>query len=142
MALGPHVPEWKALQDELRSLAGACHARLVAVISTGNVLWCVSHFFPDVDALADGFYHDEIASRRKSLRRGAVLDFAVQRGRDACIARSFANIYVLVMWSRGTFDITHVRGEIRAALPKIEALTLNLPPPNPEPAEGAGKLHG
>ena len=140
MALGPHVPEWLALKGELVTLAKTCRAHFVGVMSTGNVLWCSNVLD---DRLADAFYLAEIAPRRHELRRGAALDIAVRLGPRVCVARSFASIYVLVVCGKQRskkFDIVRVRDEIRRALPRIEALTVSLPPPNPSPAEGVGKL--
>jgi hypothetical protein len=139
VALGPHVAEWAALKRELDQLAMSCRAHFVGVISTGNVLWCAN--WSD-EELADAFYHAEIAPRRAQLRRGMPLDIAVRFGPSFCVARSFASIYVLLVCmnrhDRRT-DIVHAREEIRGALPRIEALTVSLPPPNPSPAEGIGK---
>ncbi len=57
------------------------------------------------------------------------------------MARSFAAIYVVVIWGdAGQFRESDARSGVQRALPRIEALTVSLPPPNPEPAEGAGKL--
>ncbi|HSQ62842.1 MAG TPA: hypothetical protein VLM85_06490 [Polyangiaceae bacterium] len=138
MALGSHVPEWLGLQLELLKLEYACSAQLVAVISTGNVLWCASRTDRQVDGLCNAFYRTHIAPRRRSLQRGGLADIVVRDGEDVCVARSFAAIYVLVVWISGAFDPA-IRGMIREAIPRIEILTINLPPPSPEPAEGAGK---
>ena len=131
MPLGSHVAEWKALQLELQRLETNA----------------------EVDKLADDFYRAQISPRRHSLARGERLDY-VQYGlrvTGADVARfraglpytifalSFANIYVLVMWIRGVYDERAVRAEMQRSLPRVEALTVSLPPPNPEPAEGAGK---
>jgi hypothetical protein len=104
-------------------------------------------------ALADDFYHAHIAPRRRALTRGERLDLVQPSvrivGTDAArlgvhlphsiFARSFANIYVLVVWIRGAYDEGVVKAEMQRSLPTIEALTVSLPPPNPEPAEGVGK---
>jgi hypothetical protein len=151
VALGSHVPEWKALQSELKQVGKACSARLVAVISTGNVLWCASRTdFDVVDPLADAFYLAVIAPRRQRLKRGERIDIVRRDADDICFARTYAGIYVLVVWiSRfvdenspdelRSVDENAVRAEMQRALPRIEALTISLPPPDPEPAEGVGK---
>lgn len=142
MALGPHVPEWAALKKELDALAKTLRAHFVAVMSTGNVLWCSNRYD---DELADDFYRSEIAPRRAQLRRGKPIDIAVRLGPSTCVARSFAAIYVLVVCVNRhdkTFDIVRAREEIRRALPRVEALTVALPPPDPSPADGVEKLRG
>jgi hypothetical protein len=153
MALGSHVPEWSALRSELQGVATGCLASVVAVVSTGNVLWCASRTDAYVDGLADDFYHAQIAPRRRALARGERLDLVQPslqmigtEGRRlgvhrpySIFARSFANIYVLVVWISGPYDEGAVKAEMERSLPSIEALTVSLPPPNPEPAEGVGK---
>ena len=53
------------------------------------------------------------------------------------IAESFAGIYVLVAWFNEPSDAYLA---IRQAIPRIEGLTLSLPPPDgPDATEGAGK---
>jgi hypothetical protein len=122
---------------------------LVAVISTGNVLWCSSRWADDVDVLADAFYLSVMAPRRQRLKRGERIDIVRRDVDDVCVARSFAGVYALVVWvSRfvdgdvgvlRVIDEDAIRAAIQSALPRIEALTISLPPPNPEPAEGVGK---
>jgi hypothetical protein len=46
-----------------------------------------------------------------------------------------------VLWISGAFDEARVWEAMERALPRIEGLTIALPPPNPDGAEGAGKLH-
>lgn len=105
-----------------------------------------------MDGLADEFYRRQIAPRRQALARGERLDY-VQHGVQmfgtdsrmrvlrpyTIFARSFANIYVLVVWISGPYDETTTRTEMQRSLPRVEALTVSLPPPSPEPAEGVGK---
>lgn len=62
---------------------------------------------------------------------------------DSYLGESFAGIYVLVVGFDGTFDPFRARARVREALPRIEALTLALPPPDgPAAGEGASKLRG
>jgi hypothetical protein len=140
VALGLHVPEWLALRVELVKLSRSCRAFYVGVMSTGNVLWCSNRID---DELADAFYLAEIAPRRFQMRRGIPIDIAVRLGPCTCVARSFASIYVLLVCGNRhdkKFDVVHVRSEMRRELPLIEALTIALPPLNPEPTKGVGKL--
>lgn len=99
VALGLHVPEWLALRVELVKLATSCRAHYVGVMSTGNVLWCSNRID---DELADAFYLAEIAPRRFQMRRGIAIDLAVRLGPCACVARSFASIYVLLVLRRAS----------------------------------------
>jgi hypothetical protein len=50
--------------------------------------------------------------------------------------RSFAGIYLLVLYFPGGFSELHVEGALLHALPTIEALTLSLPPIDPPPSKG------
>jgi hypothetical protein len=60
---------------------------------------------------------------------------------DSYDAESFAGIYVVVVWVEGSPDSTLVRARLRAAIPKIEALTIALPPPDgPDATAGASKV--
>lgn len=131
----------------------ASGAHLAAVISTGNVLWCASRFDDDVDVRADALYGSAIAPQRRHLRRGARIEVVAPLVGEVCVACSFASIYVLAVWITVTenvqmvdgkitlapFDASYALAAIASALPRVEPLTLSLPPPNPEPAEGSGK---
>jgi hypothetical protein len=139
VALGPHVPEWQALREELARLANASGAWLCAVLSIGNVLWCSSHVVEDIDELARDVYATHVAPIRTSLLRGAEIDHFGLTSEGVCYLRSFAGIYVLVLWREGYADARRVRRSVLAALPRVEGLTLSLPPPSPDSAEGAGK---
>ena len=75
------------------------------------------------------------------LTRGSGLSLVRQKpdGR-AFVAESFASIYVVVVWLEPDFDPFTARKVVREALPRIEALTLALPPPfGPDAGEGAGR---
>ncbi len=125
--------------------------------SIGNVLWCSYPVNADVDRNADLFYRAHVKPRRDEMRRGHRLDLfrggaprmtAKRAGTLRVItpiepslhARSFASIYVLVLWLPPRADEPLVRVKVDEALPVIERLTVALPPPDPAPGEAAGKL--
>jgi hypothetical protein len=146
--LGPHDPYWKKLYEVLAELSRTAGGAFAYVIDDGNALWCAAS--PGVepttktdkaDRAADRFYAKEIVPRIVAMRRGKPFDVAKVDGDDRYVGVSFAGIYVVVVGFEGDFDAALVRARIRRALPAIEALTLDLPPPEgPVGGERGGKL--
>jgi hypothetical protein len=140
VAIGSWNPALSALNRALRELVAECEAACAAVIDDGNGLWCTSR--PGFDSAADRFYREEIAACPDvQLKRGVRLRVVRQDPPDrAYVAESFASIYVVVLWFDRAFDPFTARSRVRSALPRIEALTIALPPPSgPEAGAGAGK---
>ncbi|WP_437812635.1 hypothetical protein [Sorangium sp. So ce1078] len=144
MPLGDDVPAWKALRDALGDLVARAGAVTAAVIDESNNIWCAWPVSPAVLPLAARFAELEVAHRAgPPLRRGGRLSVARPAAppEDAYLAESFGGIYVLVLWFEGPFDAAFQRARLRRELPRIEALTIGLPPPDgPEASEGAAKL--
>jgi hypothetical protein len=69
-----------------------------------------------------------------NLHRGGHLNRTVTEQDFACIARSFAGIYVLVVVFEGPFDEIRAKHAVSQALPIIESLVLALPPRDPPPS--------
>jgi hypothetical protein len=69
----------------------------------------------------------------ENLHRGGHLSRTVTEQDFACIARSFAGIYVLVVVFEGPFDELKAKHAVSQALPIIESLVLALPPRDPPP---------
>ena len=67
----------------------------------------------------------------ENLHRGGHLSRTVTEQDFACIARSFAGIYVLVVVFEGPFDELKAKHGVSQALPIIESLVLALPPRSP-----------
>jgi hypothetical protein len=133
-------PALNALHAVLLDLATECEASCVAVIDDGNGLWCTSHI--GFEKAADRFYRTEIALQPDvHLRRGKPLHVVRDQPPDrAYLAESFASIYVVVMFFDRAFDPFTTRTRLRAALPRIEALTLALPPPfGPDGSDSEGQ---
>jgi hypothetical protein len=133
-------PALNALHRALCELVTDCTAKGAAVIDDGNGLWCVSEA-PFAKA-ADRFYREEIAMRPDvQLKRGGGLHLVRHDAPEhAYVAESFASIYVVIVFFDAAFDPFTARTNVRKALPKIEALTLALPPPfGPDAGGSSGK---
>jgi hypothetical protein len=133
-------PALTALRKALADLASECEAACVAVIDDGNGLWCTSH--GGFEVAADRFYREEIALQPDvHLRRGKPFHVVRDTPPDrAYVAEAFASIYVAIMFFDRGFDPFTARSRLRAALPRIEALTLALPPPfGPDAGESGGQ---
>lgn len=130
----------RALNLALIELAEACNGTGAAVIDDGNGLWCTSHI--GFERACDTFYREEIALRPEvQLKKGRPLHVVrADPPAHAYVAESFASIYVVIVFFDRAFDPFTARSRLRAALPRIESLTLSLPPPfGPDTDSGAGK---
>jgi hypothetical protein len=74
-----------------------------------------------------------------SLHRGGHLNRTVSEPDFACVAKSFAAIYLLVLVYPGPFDELRASKAISQALPVIESLVLALPPRDPPPSLAGAK---
>jgi hypothetical protein len=70
--------------------------------------------------------------------KGRHLAHTVREDSFGCVARSFANIYILIVVFDGPFDELRAERTIGDALPRVERLVLALPPLDPKPAPNAG----
>jgi hypothetical protein len=75
----------------------------------------------------------------ENLHRGGHLSRTVTEQDFACIARSFAGIYVLVVVFEGPFDELRAKHAVSQALPIIETLVLALPPRDPPPTSAGAR---
>lgn len=136
-------PELEALTLALAELVRECGATLGAIIDESSVVWCTAPASAHVPGVVDQFFRAEVAPNSKSLRQGHRLSVHQASGPQRYVAESFAALYVLVLWLDAEFDTDLVGARIRLALPKIEALTLAVPPfDGPEGGEGAQKRYG
>lgn len=74
--------------------------------------------------------------RRKPGAHGHVGRWVCHEKQFGYFARSFANIYLLIVVFEGPFSELHVESAVVHALPSIEALVLALPPFDPPPKAG------
>ncbi|WP_437756922.1 hypothetical protein [Sorangium sp. So ce1389] len=143
MPLSDEVPEWKALRDALRDLVARAGGRAAAVVDASGSLFCTWPVEASVLPLAARFLERELTEPRcLALRRGGRLRAAhpAAPGEDSYLATSFGGIYVLVLWFDGPFEPDFQKARLQRELPRIEALTAALPPPDgPQAGEGAAK---
>ena len=138
MPLGPNNPEWVALGRALRALMLPSHARNVYVLDVWGSVWCAAR--ADEDSIEDGLIEAalaQVAKVRPPLPRGGSIDGPLRLASESVYVRSFAAIYVLLLTFRRAMNLAEVRLAVGSALPKIEALTVALPPSDGPGAGGA-----
>ena len=141
MALGYGVEEWSALATLLAALAQRVGASNACVTDAWGHLWCRGHALSQeqqerVLALA----REVVEVAPKPLPRGGRLDGGAFADGGGWYARSFAGVYVLLVIFEAPFDELSLRRALLGFLPRIEALTVALPPPDgPEATSGAAK---
>jgi len=136
-------PELEALTLALSELVRDCGATLGAIVDESSVVWCTVPASADAQGIVDQFFEAEIAPNIKELLHGHRLSIHQAVGPHRYVAESFAALYVVALWLEAEFDTEFVRARIRLALPKIEALTLAVPPfDGPEGGGGVQKRYG
>lgn len=131
MALGVHDPTWRALAERLGALCTRAGAENAVVADAWNDLWCrATTLAGDQQPLAFHLLDWSLSSATKPLPKGGRVDLANTETDPYFAARSFAGVYVLIVWFAAPFDVSTVRGLMRHALPDIERLTCALPPPD------------
>lgn len=121
------------LRTVLAQLTEHCGGVFAAVVDEGNALWATGFArtasdIKGAERAADRFYKREIAPRALDMRRGATLSVQCREGSDLYIAESFAALYVVVIWFGDYFEPELARAYLLRELPRIEAITLSLPP--------------
>jgi hypothetical protein len=142
MPLGPEIAEWAELQRTLHELVRGAGAAFAAVIDESANVWCATDATQAMVRATGRFYDREIAGRAGPLlRRGGRISVSRSESppEDSYLAESFAGIYVLVVWFDQPFGPPLVQARVRRTLPRIESLTVALPPPDGPSAGAASK---
>ncbi len=110
-------------------MAGTAKAFNAYVLDAWDNVWCAARGFNNLprDELVD-FVHHAAQRAGISLARGGHLDTSLSDRMGHAYLCSYASCYVLLLRFSGSFDVANVRNAVRAALPRLEALTLRLPP--------------
>jgi hypothetical protein len=131
MPLGSHVPEWVALQQELELLVTQTSSDNAYVLDAWGNVWCAARpaLGPTQKAIIK-IALAEVDALQPPLQRGGRLDRMLEGMAEHSYARSFATVYVLLVSFRGSVSTLDARRTIAMVLPRIEALTVALPPPD------------
>lgn len=134
--------EYSSLIEALGELRDEMGAEEALVVDAHGLLWACSSSLMKADALLrlETELNHVFDSLPKPLSRGGKISGAMPTLAGHSFFRSFAGIYLLGAWFAQPFAEASIRALVKRALPRIEALTLALPPPDPEQGSGAGAL--
>ena len=143
MQLGPEIAEWVELQRQLSELVRGTGAASAAILDESAHVWCATDTSQALVDAARRFHGAELAGGTgRPHRRGDHVSVvhSASPPDDAYLAQSFAGSYILVVWFAGPFASPLVQARVRRALPRIESLTITLPPPDgPDAGETTGR---
>jgi hypothetical protein len=130
--------EWEELRAELEAITGASSCFNAYVFDVWDNFWCAARGFTDTprDDLAD-FQHAAATRAGVTLNRGGKLDTSLSGRMGHAYLLTYGSCYVLLLRFSGPFDVAKTREAVREALPRLEALTLRLPPPDGPGADGS-----
>jgi hypothetical protein len=137
-----HATGQRELDARLGALAEECGAGCAFVVdSSGEVFGAtevvVGGARREVDEVVP-LLGREIEARMPA--RGGHVHLVRAEEAPFVVAESFAGIYMVVMVFEGAFAAQWVVGRIHRALPEIEALTVGLPPRDPQREASAQRL--
>jgi len=136
--------ELKELELELGELVKTTKAFNAHVFDAWDNLWCSARGNRQMrrDDLAD-IVHAAIARAQKPpLARGSTLDMSLSGRMGHAFLKTFGSCYVLLLRFSGPFDEGEVRSAVALSLPRVELLTLRLPPsggPGSDGSEAVGR---
>jgi hypothetical protein len=136
MARAQDFPEWQRLASALAALAAECGAQNAYVLDAWANLWCSAHAYDRFGGdVAMQVTDAQLRKLKVPLNRGGRLHAVTSTD----YLRSFAGIYVVLLHFVEPFDADAMLTATDAALPRIETLTLLLPPPE---GPGSGSAEG
>ncbi len=135
---------WIMLAVELTSLCETTGAHNAYVMDAWSNCWCAAHSYEDCpsESLLE-LCAEALGRLPKPLQRGGKLDAVIDWASGHAYFRSYAGVYILALRFSGPFDHGEVHAAVSLALPRIEELTLALPPPGgPGTDSDASALRG
>jgi hypothetical protein len=126
-----YPPEYKALERELKKVCDATHSANALVFDHVGIIWWSAKVFLDAERrVVFDFVDSVVRSMGTRLKRGGRLDHSIHGEKYSLYCKSFAATYVVGVLFDGPPPDFLVRRVVKAALPRIEALTLSLPSPS------------
>ena len=134
--------EYTDLINALCTLRDEIGAEQALVVDARGIVWACSGevLNSDEEKRLGAELTQMFDSLTKPLNRGGKITGAMPTVAGHSFFRSFAGIYMIGAWLPEPFAETTIRAMVKRALPRIEALTLALPPPDPEDGRGVGAL--
>jgi hypothetical protein len=127
------------LTHELRVLVERAHATNAFVFDAWGIIWCSATLtFGEDETLLYAQVPEVLEAVDPPLARGGKLDRIFAHAMFPMYCVSFAATYVLGLWLTPKVNEFEMRRLVKKALPRVEAMTLSLPPPNgPDMSSGA-----
>jgi len=134
-----YVQAQDELARELRALAESVHATNAFVFDAWGIIWCSATLtFGDEETRLYAQVPEVLEAVAPPLPRGGKLDRIFEHSASPMYCVSFAASYVLGLWLSPEVSEFQMRRLVKQALPRIEAITLSLPPPDgPDISSGA-----
>lgn len=130
---------YDGLENELRRLVEAAGAKNAFVFDAWGVIWASASMTFNLEQKTLYAQVVEVINRLEvPLNRGGKLNQTFQDFEPVAYCRSFGAVYVLCVWVHADTNDFLFRRAVASALPRIETLTLALPPPDgSDPSAGA-----
>ena len=134
-----HSQAQHELASELRILVENAGATNAFVFDAWGIIWCSATLtFGDDETRLYAQVPEVLGAVAPPLARGGKLDRIFAHDVSPMYCVSFAASYILGLWLSLEADEFRVRRLVKKALPRVEAMTLSLPPPNgPDASAGA-----
>ena len=127
------------LARELRILVESAHATNAFVFDAWGIIWCSATLtFGDDETRLYAQVPEVLEAVEPPLARGGKIDRIFAHDTLPMYCVSFAASYVLALWVGPEVNEFRMRRLVKKALPRVETMTLSLPPPNgPDISSGA-----
>lgn len=123
-------PEYVALAGELDKLSDSVEALNSLVFDQAGLIWCTGvAIYSNERPILYGQIAQVLEKQDPPLTKGGRIDRLVQSESHSLYCRSFAQTYVVGVWFDTPAPDLLVRRSVGNALPRIEQLTMLLPPP-------------
>lgn len=134
-----HSQAQHELARELRVLVENAHATNAFVFDAWGIIWCSAALtFGDDETRLYAQVPEVLEAVNPPLARGGKLDRLFAHDTSPMYCVSFAASYILGLWLSPEANEFRARRLVKRALPRVEVMTLSLPPPNgPDTSSGA-----
>lgn len=127
MAIRQDDPTWAALATALEKLVVEINA-VNAIVADASQNLCRATEMNTYETVGvDRMWRLAMSSAAVPLTEGGQISFSQCQTDPYMYAVSYANVYLLIVWFKGTFTLDRIAAIIAQRLPEVERLTANLP---------------